>query len=189
MRSPRPQEPWAQEGGRYYTNLTYSIQEVNPEESDGSRLRMTSPAKGEKPPQEAEERDSPRSLVLELSSEELAVQTSDIGDRDVLGAFDFASTSVRTVTEAQLIHLSDHSLSTTGSFDTTLWEESQLADLSRDEEHSRAVLTSCSAGTATDTSSSVHSHVGVSLGMGIALASGTPPVLTDTKPPAWMILS
>ena len=47
MRSPRPQEPWAQEGGRYYTNLTYSIQEVNPEESDGSRLHMTSPAKGE----------------------------------------------------------------------------------------------------------------------------------------------
>ena len=45
----RPQEPWAQEGGRYYTNLTYSIQEVNPEESDGSRLRRTSPAKGEKP--------------------------------------------------------------------------------------------------------------------------------------------
>ena len=42
----RPQEPWAQEGGRYYTNLTYSIQEVNPEESDGSRLRRTSPARG-----------------------------------------------------------------------------------------------------------------------------------------------
>ena len=63
--------------------------------------------------------DSSRSLVLELSSEELAVQTSDIGDRDILGAFDFASTSVRTVTEAQLIHLSDHSLSTAGSFDTT----------------------------------------------------------------------
>ena len=42
----RPQEPWTQEGGRYYTNLTYSIQEVNPEESDGSRLRRTSPAKG-----------------------------------------------------------------------------------------------------------------------------------------------
>ena len=35
-----------QEGGRYYTNLTYSIQEVNPEESDGSRLCMTPPAKG-----------------------------------------------------------------------------------------------------------------------------------------------
>ena len=46
----------ALEDGRYYTNLTYSIQEVNPEESDGSRLRMTSPAKGEKTPQEAEER-------------------------------------------------------------------------------------------------------------------------------------
>ena len=42
----RSQEPSAQEGGRYYTNLTYSIQEVNPEESDGSRLRMTSLAKG-----------------------------------------------------------------------------------------------------------------------------------------------
>ena len=42
----RPQEPWAQEGGRYYTNLTYSIQEVNPEESDGSRLCRTSPTKG-----------------------------------------------------------------------------------------------------------------------------------------------
>ena len=27
------------------------------------------------------------------------------------------------------------------------------------------------------------------LGIGIALASGTPPVLTDTKPPACMILS
>ena len=167
----RPQEPWAQEGGRYYTNLTYSIQEVNPEESDGSRLRMTSPTGG-RSLREAEERDSSRGLVLELSSEELAVQTSDIGDRDVLGAFDFASTSVRTVTEAQLIHLSDHSLSTAGSFDTTLWEESQLADLSRDEEHSRAVLTSCSAGTATDTSGSVHSHIGVSLRNGDSVSIG-----------------
>ena len=95
----RPQEPWAQEGGRYYTNLTYSIQEVNPEESDGSRLRKTSPAK-RRSRREAKESDSSRGLVLELSSEELAVQTSDIGDRDILGAFDFASTSVRTVTEA-----------------------------------------------------------------------------------------
>lgn len=51
----RPQEPWAQEGGRYYTNLTYSIQEVNPEESDGSRLRMTSPTGG-RSLREAEER-------------------------------------------------------------------------------------------------------------------------------------
>ena len=52
----RPQEPWAQEGGRYYTNLTYSIQEVNPEESDGSRLRMTSPTGG-RSLREAEERE------------------------------------------------------------------------------------------------------------------------------------
>lgn len=46
MRSPVLRSRGAQEGGRYYTNLTYSIQEVNPEESDGSRLCMTSPAKG-----------------------------------------------------------------------------------------------------------------------------------------------
>ena len=52
----RPPEPTAPEDGRSYTNLTYSIQEVNPEESDGSRLRMASPPLWEKPPQEAEER-------------------------------------------------------------------------------------------------------------------------------------
>ena len=75
----RPQEPWAQVGGRYYTNLTYSIQEVNPEESDGCRLRRTSLAKGGSR-RKAEERDSSRGLVLELSSEELAVQASDIRD-------------------------------------------------------------------------------------------------------------
>ena len=58
----RPQEPWAQEGGRYYTNLTYSIQEVNPEESDGSRLRRTSPAKGR-----SRHRRPKRGFVSELS--------------------------------------------------------------------------------------------------------------------------
>ena len=44
----RPQEPWAQEGGRYYTNLTYSIQEVNPEESDGESAPRGFPHEGAK---------------------------------------------------------------------------------------------------------------------------------------------
>ena len=44
----RPQEPWAQEGGRYYTNLTYSIQEVNPEESVGESAPRGFPHEGAK---------------------------------------------------------------------------------------------------------------------------------------------
>ncbi len=48
-------------------------------------------------------------LVLQLRSQELAVKASDVCDRDRLRTLSLASTCVSTVTEAQLIHLSNHS--------------------------------------------------------------------------------
>ena len=51
-------------------------------------------------------------LVSELSLDELAVEASDVGDRLVLRALSLASTSVGAVTEAELLHLGDHCLST-----------------------------------------------------------------------------
>ena len=102
-------------------------------------------------------------LVSELCLDELAVEASDVGDRLVLRALSLASASVGAVTEAKLLHLSDHCLSTLSSLRTTLRKESELANLRAYEEHCRTVLTCSYAATATDTCSAVHCLVGVFL--------------------------
>lgn len=59
-------------------------------------------------------------LVLQLSGEELTVKTRDMCDRDRLGALRLTSTRIGTVTKAELIHLRNHSLSTTCTLNAAL---------------------------------------------------------------------
>ena len=103
-------------------------------------------------------------LVLQLRANELTVQTSNVADRNVLRTFHLASTCVRTVTEAQLIHLCHHRFCTTSSLYATLGQESQLAHLGRNEQHSRTILTCSSTSTTTDASSRIHSQISILLG-------------------------
>ncbi len=103
-------------------------------------------------------------LVGQLCANELAVQAGNVADRDALRTFGFASASVRTVTEAQFIHLSQHSLGATSRFYLTLRQQSQLAYLGRNEQHGRTVLTSCGTSATTDTCCRIHSLVCNGLG-------------------------
>ena len=68
-------------------------------------------------------------LVGKLSLEVLAVEASDVADAYALGALGLAGTSVGAVTEAELIHLGEHSLGTTCSLYLTLGKEGELAHL------------------------------------------------------------
>ena len=122
-------------------------------------------------------------LVSELSLDELAVEASDVGDRLVLRTFSLTSTCVGAVTEAELLHLGNHCLSTLSSLRTSLGKKSELANLRTYEEHCRTVLTCSYAATATDTCCAVHSLVSVFLrdedGVGILrLASANANVTT-----------
>ena len=99
-------------------------------------------------------------LVFELSANVFAVHASDVAEADVLRAFSSASTSVGTVAEAEFVHLRNHSLSAASCFSLALRKEGELANLSRNEQHSRTVFTSSNAATATDASSRVHCFVG-----------------------------
>lgn len=106
----------------------------------------------------------------------LTVEAGDVLTLDFLGALSLASIGVGAGTKTEFVHLADHLLDTILSFDLTLGKEGEVADLSRDEEHSGSILTSSYAGTATDASSSVHSLVGFVLGnedgVGIGHATG-----------------
>ena len=103
-------------------------------------------------------------LVCQFCLDELAVQAGDVGDGFALGTYGLASAGVGAVTKAEFVHLGYHSLGTTGCLYATLGKESELADLRGDEEHSRAVLAGCHAGTTTDAGSAVHSLVSILLG-------------------------
>ena len=70
-----------------------------------------------------------RSLVLHLSLEELAVETSDVADAYALGALSLAGTGVGAVTEAELILAGEHCLGTAGCLYLTLGKEGELAHL------------------------------------------------------------
>ena len=116
-------------------------------------------------------------LVSQLCLDELAVQAGDVGDGLVLRADSLAGASVSAVTETEFFHAHDHCLGALGGLRTSLGQQGKLRHLRRYEEHGRAVLTSCYAGTATNACCAVHSLVGVLLrdedGIGILSLSGT----------------
>jgi hypothetical protein len=58
-------------------------------------------------------------LVSQLSLDHLAVEASDVGDGLILRADSLASAGVGAVTEAELVHLGNHVLHTTGSLLTS----------------------------------------------------------------------
>ena len=62
-------------------------------------------------------------------------------------------------TEAEFVHLGYHCFGTSRFLYLTLRQESELAHLGCNEQHSRTVFTSCRTSTATDTRCSVHSLV------------------------------
>ena len=102
-------------------------------------------------------------LVGELGLDHLAVQASDVGDGLVLRADSLTSTSVGAVTEAELVHLGDHVLHSTGSLYATLRKQGKLRNLRRYEEHGRTVLASSDASATADARCAVHSLVSILL--------------------------
>ena len=119
-------------------------------------------------------------LVGQLRTNEFAVQASDVADRDTLWTFGFASTSVCTVTEAQFVHLSQHSLSTASSFYLTLWQQCQLAYLSRSNNIAEPFLQAAAQAPQPIHAAASIASSATGFGIGMALASGIPPVFTDT---------
>ena len=102
-------------------------------------------------------------LVGELGLDHLAVQASDVGDSLVLWANSLASASVGAVTKAELVHLGNHVLNTTGCLYATLRKQGELRNLAGYEEHGRTVLASSNASATADARSAVHSLVGILL--------------------------
>ena len=74
-------------------------------------------------------------LISELSLDHLAVQTGDVGNSLVLRTNGLAGTCVGTVTEAELVHLGNHVLHTTGSLYAALGKQGELRNLRRYEQH------------------------------------------------------
>ena len=68
-------------------------------------------------------------LVAEFGSEELTIESSDVGQAGRLRTLGSASTGVGAVTEAEFIHLGHHGFCTLFGLNATLRKESQLADL------------------------------------------------------------
>jgi len=66
-----------------------------------------------------------RSLVLELGRKELAVQTGDMRDGNLLGALGLAGSRVGAVAEAQLVHFGDHRLGAAGALHAALGQLGQ----------------------------------------------------------------
>ena len=62
-------------------------------------------------------------LIRQLSLDELAVQSGDVGDGFALGADGFAGTSVRAVAETEFFHSHHHFLGATGGLGTTLRQQ------------------------------------------------------------------
>ena len=72
-------------------------------------------------------------LVAELGADELAVEASDMGEADGLGALSGARTGVGAVTEAEFVHLGNHRFGAGFRFYAALREESELRHLGSHE--------------------------------------------------------
>ena len=90
-------------------------------------------------------------LVAELGTYKVAVEASYMCQADLLGTFGCASTGVGAVTEAEFVHLLQHSLGTLVFLSFALRQQIELADFGSHEEHRTTVLASRSTSTATDT--------------------------------------
>ena len=64
--------------------------------------------------------------VFELGRQEFAVQTCDMRDGDALRTLRFAGTRIRTAAEPEFVHLGNHGLGSTQSFDLALRQLGQL---------------------------------------------------------------
>ena len=74
-------------------------------------------------------KESVELLVSKLCLDELTVQACNVRDCLTLGTYSLAGTGVGTVTEAQLVHLGNHSLGTACCLYLALRQESKLANL------------------------------------------------------------
>ena len=72
-------------------------------------------------------------LVCHLCLDHLAVQAGDVGDGLVLRTYCLAGAGVGAVTEAELVHLGNHVLHTTGGLYATLGKQGELRYLRRYE--------------------------------------------------------
>ena len=99
-------------------------------------------------------------LVFQFCGNEVAVQTCDVADRDILRTFGLTSTGVCTVTETEFVHFAQHGFGTAQCFRFALRKQVQLAYLSGNEQHGGTVLTSGYTSTATDTGSGIHGFIG-----------------------------
>ena len=77
-------------------------------------------------------------------------------NRNTLRALHLASPGIRTVTESQLIHLRNHSLSPPRSLRTTLRKQGKRTNPGGNKKHSRTVLTGSNTSAATNASSRIH---------------------------------
>lgn len=101
-----------------------------------------------------------RGLFAALGVDELAVEASDVAQRNALWAFCSACASVGAIAEAKLVHLLHHCASATLALNLTLRKKSELANLSRNEEHGRAILAGSNASAAANAGGRVHGNVG-----------------------------
>ena len=101
-----------------------------------------------------------RLLIGKLGLDELAVETGDVRQADVLGALGGAGAGVGAVAEAQFVHLAHHGAGAAGALHLALGQKGELAHLGRDEEHGRTVLAGSHAGAAADAGGGVHGLVG-----------------------------
>ena len=104
-----------------------------------------------------------------LGCDVFAVESGDIAQRNVLGAFGGAGSCVGAVAEAEFVHLAYHGAGAALALYLALGQECELAYLGRYEEHCRAVLAGCHAGAAADTCGGVHGNVGHFLADGEAI--------------------
>ena len=73
-----------------------------------------------------------------------------------LRTLELAGAGVGTVTEAEFVHLRDHSLGPALSLGTSLRKQSERADAGSDEQHRRSVLTGSNASAATYAGCCIH---------------------------------
>lgn len=75
---------------------------------------------------------------------------------NTLRTLELAGAGVGTVTEAEFVHLGNHSLCTPLGLRTTLRKKSKRADTGSHEKHCRTVLTGSNTSTATNASGCIH---------------------------------